>query len=381
MEIKKAGIILKKEFEMKNAKLVYTKDELGYQEVLDQMPGATKIVILTYNISEKQHSLLNVLKNVGNTAEISIITNIPNRWERYYKDNYRELAQKKIGIYMTKLRPEAIGEKANVYFQFNNHGKIIMTNKVVYIGSANYSEESAANIEFGIISYDPDTINFLFEELIPDIINQSKSYYLFNYHPLLLEAELILSALHKQIIDLHDQLYRLHDDIDGEWWFFNDFEDSLSWVTCTGVCDLMNDLFTISGEIYDAVQTVSEDSEECLDKVEDIRDQLHLLKSQAEDIIHLDSMFDLAHFSLQDRTNTMIESDYGMVAYDENLDYYVEKASDRAYDELERLASEVEDDAERLFELLKEFYAKYRDLLDYFITFELKKENPDINNT
>lgn len=44
---------------------------------------------------------------------------------------------------MAKLNPDNLGIKTTVFFDFSNHGKIIMTDSIVYVGSANYSEESA----------------------------------------------------------------------------------------------------------------------------------------------------------------------------------------------------------------------------------------------
>ena len=44
---------MKKEFVTTNAKFVYSKNELGYQEVLDSFDSAKEITIITYNISEK----------------------------------------------------------------------------------------------------------------------------------------------------------------------------------------------------------------------------------------------------------------------------------------------------------------------------------------
>ncbi len=53
---------LKKEFLASNAKFVYTKDELGYQAVLDRFEAAKEIDIITYNISEKNQALIDALK-------------------------------------------------------------------------------------------------------------------------------------------------------------------------------------------------------------------------------------------------------------------------------------------------------------------------------
>ena len=70
---------MKKEFSTSNARFVYSKNELGYQEVLDKFESANEITIITYNISEKQNSLISALKKASENCIINIVTNIPNR--------------------------------------------------------------------------------------------------------------------------------------------------------------------------------------------------------------------------------------------------------------------------------------------------------------
>lgn len=166
---RKGAIIVKKEFLTSNAKFVYSKNELGYQEVLDRFEDAKQITIITFNISEKQSALVNALKKSGDNCIINVITNIPNRWEIYYGDAFRDKARKKINLYMAKLKPESLGLKTTVFFDFSNHGKIIMTDSIVYVGSANYSEESANNTEFGFLSEDKKLIEFINMDVLPDI--------------------------------------------------------------------------------------------------------------------------------------------------------------------------------------------------------------------
>lgn len=59
---------------------------------------------------------------------------------------------------------------------FSNHAKIIMTDNIAYVGSSNFSEESADNFESGFISRDVDFIKFLQEEVFPWIIDSSSEY-------------------------------------------------------------------------------------------------------------------------------------------------------------------------------------------------------------
>ena len=47
----KGGESVKKEFFTSGAKFVYSKDELGYQEVLDNFENAFEITIITFNIN------------------------------------------------------------------------------------------------------------------------------------------------------------------------------------------------------------------------------------------------------------------------------------------------------------------------------------------
>lgn len=189
---------------LSEAKFIYSKNELGYQEVLDDFNNAEEIIIVTYNISEKQSLLIKKLTDAPSDTKISIFTNIPSRWGTYYGDAYKSAARKKISVYLTKLKPDCIGEKVNVFFNFENHGKIIMTNNVVYVGSSNYSEESKNNIEFGIISRDQDYVTFLKEEITKELEKSSTPYFEYDYLPLLLEVKMHLSDLFALKNELND---------------------------------------------------------------------------------------------------------------------------------------------------------------------------------
>lgn len=57
----------------------------------------------------------------------------------------------------------------SAFFNLHNHAKIIVTENIVYIGSANFSNESAKSIETGVIIEDRD----FFAEIVKD----SLSYY------------------------------------------------------------------------------------------------------------------------------------------------------------------------------------------------------------
>ncbi|MDA3733590.1 phospholipase D-like domain-containing protein [Niameybacter massiliensis] len=371
---------MKKEFCVKRAKYIYTKDELGYQEVLDDFENAEKITIVTFNISQTQTYLIDYLKKAPDNAEIKIITNIPGRWESYY-ESFRANAQKKIKVYMTKLKPEDIGGRVQVYFNFKNHGKIIMTNNVVYIGSSNYSEESASNIEFGFIIRDEEFIEYLVDEIISDVTDKSLQYYEYNYTPLLLEANMAVSALFNLKTELYYQIYKHYEDYGGSGYYYNTDEDLLSGETLQGLWKLMVEAEDILEDIYQALDKITYGDIEILENATEIMENSQDLCSKYEDLHMSDTIESLADFSMMDYSNEILEEEYSSEAYDENLDYYVELSMDAASEKLENLCLEAKDELDKLLDTIEEFIEQMNQIIILFEEQNICKVNPKVNNT
>lgn len=66
-----------------------------------------------------------------------------------------------ISDYIRLLDAEKFDMHMSAFFNFSNHAKIIMTNNVIYWGSANYSDESKGNYEYGLISGDTELIQHI----------------------------------------------------------------------------------------------------------------------------------------------------------------------------------------------------------------------------
>ncbi|NWQ43309.1 hypothetical protein MLOOGBEN_21650 [Bacillus sp. EB106-08-02-XG196] len=176
-----------KELTINNGVLNLSKNEIGYQAVLDDFKHATHVNVVTYNISQNDSQLIDSLKKLNEDVTLNVVTNIPGRFETYYvpkRKVYKTPAQKaleNIEHYCSVLNP--VGFKCDVftYFNFNNHAKIISTNNIAYIGSANFSDESRSNFEAGVIIHDKAIVarinNVLVEEVISDSIRYSTSYY------------------------------------------------------------------------------------------------------------------------------------------------------------------------------------------------------------
>lgn len=372
---------MKKEFVPSNTKFIYTKGELGYAEVLNDFQNASEITIVTYNISEKNNDLLDALKRTNENCKINIITNIPSRWDFYYGDSFRNNARKKITLYLSKLSPEKFAGKANVYFNFSNHGKIIMTNSMIYVGSANYSEESAKNIEFGFISSDENFIDFINSEIINAVESSAIAYYEYDYTALLLEANMILSSIIMMKNKLYEEMYRLHDDIDGEWYYYADFEADLSVDTLDNICKVTNDACQIASDIYDAIDVIINGEEDEIIEINENYEFLLATHSRIEEIRNFDSLIDLSEFDTTDFINEQLQEEYAMEAYEENLQKCIDRASEDSMSIVLDLTQKAKKDFDELIDEVQIFCDKYSDFINNLQTRQIKKINPKIDNT
>lgn len=208
---------LRREVEFTRAKFIMTKDELGYGDVLEDFSTAEFIYIVTYNISKRIETLLEELKDTPEDTEIKVFTNIPSRFNEYTQEWASRNARTLINIYVAKLDPEKFNEKFKSHFVFNNHAKIIMTNNIAYIGSANYSSESANNFEAGVIIEDEQAILQIKDIIDEEIESNAESYYAYDMLPLIFlarELEEIRTILRESIWGL----WEFHGIEQGEYY-------------------------------------------------------------------------------------------------------------------------------------------------------------------
>lgn len=372
---------MKKEFLTSNAKFVYSKNELGYQEVLDNFEKASEITIITYNISEKKNTLVSALRKAGEHCVINVITNIPSRWEKYYGDTFRDRAKQKINLYLSKLKPESLGISPTVFFDFSNHGKIIMTNSIVYVGSANYSEESANNTEFGFISRDKEFIDFINAEVLPDVQNSSIPYYEYDYTALLLEASVVLSAIYNIKNELHEEVYRLHDDVDGEWYYYVEHEATLTVSTLDNVIQIVNEACKVASNIYDAIETITNGDEDETTVANDAYEDLLDMCSRIEEVRNFDTLIELSEFDSEEYINQQLQEEYAMEAYEDNLENCIESASGEAMSAVWDLTQAAKADIDELIGEVQKFCEMYSTFIENLRSKEIKKISPKIDNT
>lgn len=372
---------MKKEFLTANTKFVYSKNELGYQEVLDNFEKASEITIITYNISEKKNALVDALRKVGEHCIINVITNIPSRWETYYGDTFRNKARKKINLYLSKLSSDSLGINSKVFFDFSNHGKIVMTDCIVYVGSANYSEESANNTEFGFISRDKDFIDYINSEVLPDVQASAIPYYEYDYTALLLEASVALSAVYNIKNELYEEVYRLHDDVDGEWYYYVEHEATLTVATLDKVVQIVYEACKVASDIYDAIDIITNGDEDETIAVNDVYEELLNLYSKIEKIRTYDTLIELSEFDSEEYINQQLQEEYAMEAYEDNLEKCIECASDEAMSVVWDLTQAAKEDIDKLIVEVKKFCEIYSSLIENLRARKIKKVCPKIDNT
>ncbi|WP_243111363.1 hypothetical protein [Acutalibacter sp. 1XD8-33] len=236
----------------------------------------------------------------------------------------------------------------STFFDFSNHGKIIMTDSIVYVGSANYSEESANNTEFGFISSDKDLIDFIKAEVLSNIQNSSVPYYEYDYTALLLEANVALSATYNIKNELYEEVYRLHDDVDGEWYYYVEHEATLTVSTLNKVVEFVNEACKIASDIYDAIDTITDGNEDETIVANDVYEELLSKCSRIEAIRSFDTLIELSEFDSEEYINQQLQEEYAMEAYEDNLENCIESASGEAMSVVWDLPQAAKEDIDEL---------------------------------
>jgi hypothetical protein len=355
---------------MSDAKFVISKDELTYQEVLDDFPNASSIYVLTFNISKKQTELLDSLRQCSDDTDICIVSNLPDRWAKYFGAKYAEKAKKNISIYKTKLDPEKISKKAAVYFCFSNHAKIIMTDNIVYVGSSNFSEESADNFESGFISKDLEFIEFLQNDVFPWVIESSSEYKTDE------EILFIKTAIRKSVAMFEAMrekyflaFYSLSDHRGVERWYYNTTDCILSLKDLESTKEMFQkylELLDRTNRIFNISAFVEQGFENLDSVMEDVARIEENVKAIFDSTIE-----DLARFDDRDYVDEYLQECPD--AYDENLDHYIEKAMSSASNVFAELAEDCKEDADDLLEQLEDIGKVAKEVMKRFDKLPLKE--------
>lgn len=368
------------ELPFNGGKFVSLEGELNYSEVLADFSTAKAIRILTYNISKNQRrdALLDALKNTS--ADIQIITNVPSRMERYYNSDagmrMRSTARNNIQVYISKLNPDNFPGQFSPFFNIHNHAKIIGTENIVYIGSANYSNESADNIETGVIIKDKDFIQKLYAEFFDKVKENSLSYFDENFSAFRLFVLSLYAKFkyhhHKILTDLYTDYQRTKQVVADA--IFIDISD-----LHTLYLDL-DELESVCGAADDTYDEENENYNDALEQLKKYFDNLSIdwLK---ETISEDGALYSLVAFDVEDKANDILQTEYAFEAYDENLDVYAEKAMNSASEEYSMLHDAFEEESDDFLREIEKIVSALEEAINFTNKWRASKINPEIDNT
>jgi hypothetical protein len=140
-----------------NLLLTFTIDEFGYQEVLEDFQNARRISILTYSLpSKSSYDPISKVHNLKPDAgrRIEIIANIPDKDDKTARRAYFRM-----------LDPRTFQPKVDTYFNFANHSKIVMTENVGYVGSANFTYGTTMRFECGLLIRDVKVLEDIYRDI------------------------------------------------------------------------------------------------------------------------------------------------------------------------------------------------------------------------
>lgn len=348
-----------------NIKLVMTKNEFGYSEVLETFKHSKFIWIVTYNISKESSDLLGELKKLSSDVSVTLITNIPSRFKSYHYVWARERAKKNIERYIERLDPYKYDANLKTFFNFDNHSKIIMTDQIAYIGSANASDESKSNFECGVIIKDSEIINKINDVFINAQLEDSHSYYKGNSSSLIV----ILISFLKQLEFYSEEFYwSFYCETDhahrGRGDEYRVYDADLSPI-------LVEDLYGFVNEVNDCLASIGEEF--------DLRHLNVNIFSELKQYFETDSGLEIfSRFDYQRCSEELFE-EYYIDGYQDNMDLYNQIAADNAGEIAKELCEDIKDTVLECQKKLDLGGTLLRDLISM-----LKEEldiNPVIDNT
>lgn len=365
---------MKFEHPIKDAKFITTYNEYGYQEVLDDFDKAEYICILTYNISAKQNILFKYLDKLKDTTAIDFITNIPSRFEDYYSSYAKGRARNTINIYLNKLNTEKYSSIFSSYFLFNNHAKIVMTNNVIYVGSSNFSDESANNVESGIISRDNDFINYIKNEVIPYLKGESEQYYSSNsINSLIISFKFIYYKLVNMIEEVRMSCYSYSDHCWGTTNEFWDLRNNRIYLK-----ESLNRLDEMFEELDEFIATIYHTLDELGMDIEDIEEMISEMNIDGIQLLYAEDteIDNILSFNSQNYAMDYI-NEHEIFMDEDDIDAFRDSASQKAYEKECELADLAEDNVKCLLERLKQIPKHLEEILEEIPTMV----NENIDNT
>jgi len=346
---------LVKECQEERPELSLVQGALAFEEVLTSFPEAREVWIATFNFETDHTSrLVKDIVAIGSTVPVTIVTNIPGRFRRYANAHYRASAQKRIAQYLSALKPARLGNKVGVYFNFSNHAKIIATDRVAYVGSANYSGASLGNYEAGVLLRAGDDIRFV-REALDSLVRGSLPYVDVESSPCVQSLISLRSALDglAETIDESCFAYEYYGAVGEELRLFGQEAAGIDESTAAE-----------TGEVLQSIVDLHSDSTLPGGLVELIRRSLPLDRAEAVMPI-LEEGSAVRRFSERGAMVQEFVEEHAYEAYDEKVDEYCMKASEHVDGVLDDMRDEASGQADQLISTLTYYSRNMTGLLEW----------------
>lgn len=368
------------ELSFTGGRFVSNRGELNYKEVLEHFPNASIIRIITYNISrnQRQDKLFEALRDTD--AEIQLITNVPSRMEEYFDNeagrSMRKTARRNIQIYIAKLNPENFSGNFLPYFNVHNHAKIIGTEDIVYIGSANFSNESADNIETGILIEDRDFISKLYSEFFDKVASESLSYLDDNFNAF----HLFLLSLYAKFEHHYNILLR---DVYTDYQRTRLVVAGAIFIDTDELGNIYRDLEELEDVSSAAEDCYDEENEQFNSELEELKDEFESLDIEGlkETVSEDGALYNLATFDGHDKFDEIMQSKYAYLAIDDMTDYYSEKALQEVSEMYDDVHRTFFDQGDEFLEGMDYILKALKVAIDFTERWKASRINPDIDNT
>ena len=190
-----------------------------------------------------------------------------------------------------------------------------------------------------------------------------------------------LSAVYNIKNELYEEVYRLHDDVDGEWYYYVEHEAALTVATLDKVVQIAYEACKIASDIYDAIDTITNGDEDETIVANDVYEELLDLYSKIEKVRNYDTLIELSEFDSEEYINQQLQEEYAMEAYEDNLENCVECASDEAMSVVWDLTQAAKEVIDELIVEVKKFCEIYSSLIENLRARKIKKVCAKIDNT
>ena len=263
-----------------NVEFVGGKGEYLYQPVLEDIPNAHQIRLLTYNMEQynKKSELYNTLHKIQEDADFKWIFNIPNRdkegkYQKKYQtqDGFLDTLKRTMNTYTSIIESKEFLCEVKAAENDENHAKIFGTENVLYIGSQNFSEASKNNYEVGVIIRDKNYIQKIYKNFFDPIYNANgsiKRYKSGRIWKIVLHLNLVIDLLVNMVSDT--DMAETFDNIYAESCY-----EHAKKLLREIVSDLENLSFGKNTEILSDIAWRLSDIYTDLDNDSDVQDLLH----------------------------------------------------------------------------------------------------------